>query len=89
LFRLSGCVTRVAGHMIVCHLQLERVISVVFSSEDKAIIPDIWLFFDNRQSLAPQCVNPRLSLYALPKAWLTKPDVFYSEPYTLRPYSER
>jgi hypothetical protein len=46
-------------------------------------------FFDHQQSLAPRCVNPRLTLHAFPKAFLTKPDVFYSEPYTLWPYPER
>ncbi|KAI9507104.1 hypothetical protein F5148DRAFT_1208066 [Russula earlei] len=48
--------------------------------------PGAHLSLDKRRSLAPRWVSPHLSLFAFPKAFLTKPDVPFSKPYKLRPY---
>ena len=44
------------------------------------------LMLAQRQSLAPRWINPHLTLYAFPKAFLYKPDAQYSKPYGPRPY---
>ncbi|KAH9956828.1 hypothetical protein BGW80DRAFT_1386103 [Lactifluus volemus] len=50
--------------------------------------PGAHLPLGKRRSLAPRWIHPTLSLFALPKAYLTKPDVPYPEPYKSRPYPE-
>ncbi|KAI0293631.1 hypothetical protein B0F90DRAFT_1762023 [Multifurca ochricompacta] len=51
--------------------------------------PGAHLSLSRRQSLAPRWVSKHFTLYAFPKAFLTKPDVPYSKPYKPRPYPER
>ncbi|KAI0293639.1 hypothetical protein B0F90DRAFT_1821991 [Multifurca ochricompacta] len=51
--------------------------------------PGARLSLSRRQSLAPRWVSKHFTLYAFPKAFLTKPDVPYSMPYKPRPYPER
>jgi len=48
--------------------------------------PGARLSLNKRQSLAPRWVSPHLTLYALPKAFLSKPDVPHPSPYKMRPY---
>ncbi|KAI0277742.1 hypothetical protein BGY98DRAFT_595946 [Russula aff. rugulosa BPL654] len=48
--------------------------------------PGAHLSLNRRQSIAPCWKSPHLTLYAFPKAFLTKPEVPYPEPYKLRPY---
>jgi hypothetical protein len=48
--------------------------------------PGAHLSLNQRHSLAPRWISPHLSLYAFPKAFLTKPDVPYAKPYEPRPY---
>ncbi|KAH9983393.1 hypothetical protein BJV74DRAFT_886832 [Russula compacta] len=48
--------------------------------------PGAHLPLDRRRSLAPRWVSPYLTLVAFPKAFLTKPDAPFSEPYKPRPY---
>jgi hypothetical protein len=50
--------------------------------------PGAHLPLGKRRSLAPRWIHRSLSLFALPKAFLTKPDVPYPEPYKSRPYPE-
>jgi hypothetical protein len=50
--------------------------------------PGAHLSLGKRRSLAPRWSHPKLTLYAFPKAFLSKPDVPYSEPYISRPYPE-
>ncbi|KAI0255057.1 hypothetical protein BJV78DRAFT_1359042 [Lactifluus subvellereus] len=50
--------------------------------------PGAHLSLDKRQSLAPRWVSPHLTLYAFPKAFLSRPDAPYSRPYKPRPYPE-
>ena len=50
--------------------------------------PGAHLSLGKRCSLAPRWVHPSLTLFAFPKAFLTKPEVPYSEPYISRPYPE-
>jgi hypothetical protein len=39
-----------------------------------------------RHSLTPRWISPHLTLYAFPKAFLSKPEVPYPKPYKPRPY---
>jgi hypothetical protein len=48
--------------------------------------PGAHLSLDQRQSLTPRWTSPHLTLYAFPKAFLSKPEVQYPEPFKLRPY---
>ncbi|KAI0301430.1 chondroitin AC/alginate lyase [Russula brevipes] len=48
--------------------------------------PGAHLPSSQRQSLAPRWVNRHLTLYAFPKAFLTKPDAPHLKPHELRPY---
>jgi hypothetical protein len=50
--------------------------------------PGAHLSLNKRQSLAPRWISQYLTLYAFPKAFLSKPDVPYSKPYKPRPYPE-
>ena len=50
--------------------------------------PGARLSLSKRHSLAPRWFSPHLTLYAFPKAFLSKPDVPYSKPYKPRPYPE-
>jgi hypothetical protein len=48
--------------------------------------PGAHLSLNQRRSLTPRWTSPYLTLFALPKAFLSKPEVRYPEPYKLRPY---
>jgi hypothetical protein len=48
--------------------------------------PGARLPLSQRSSLAPRWVCPHLTLYAFPKAFLTKPDAPYLKPYEPQPY---
>lgn len=48
--------------------------------------PGAHLPLGRRYSLAPRWKNPHLTLYAFPKAFLSKPETPYDKPYKLRPY---
>jgi hypothetical protein len=48
--------------------------------------PGAHLPFNQRHLLAPRWTSPHLTLYAFPKAFLSKPDVEYCKPYKPRPY---
>ncbi len=48
--------------------------------------PGAHLPLNRRHFLAPRWISPHLTLYAFPKAFLTKPDAPYHEPYAPRPY---
>ena len=50
--------------------------------------PGAHLSLDKRHSLAPRWVSPRLTLFAFPKAFLSRPDAPYSKPYKPQPYPE-
>jgi hypothetical protein len=45
----------------------------------------VHLSFNKRQSLALRWISQHLTLYAFPKAFLSMPDVLYSQPYKPRP----
>lgn len=51
--------------------------------------PGAHLPLDRRHALAPRWVNKHFSLYAFPKAFLSKPDAPYPLPYAPRPYPAR
>jgi len=51
--------------------------------------PGAHLSFDRRRALAPRWVSKHSTLYALPKAFLSRPDVTYPLPYASRPYPAR
>jgi len=48
--------------------------------------PGAHLSLNQRRSLTPSWTSPHLTLHAYPKAFLSKPDVQYPEPFKLRPY---
>jgi hypothetical protein len=48
--------------------------------------PGAHLLLNQRHSLAPRWISPHFSLYAFPKAFLSKPDAPYPKPYEPRPY---
>jgi hypothetical protein len=48
--------------------------------------PGAHLPFQQRRSLTPRWTSPHLTLFATPKAFLSKPDVRYPEPFKPRPY---
>ncbi len=51
--------------------------------------PGAHLSVGQRRALAPRCVTKHFTLYAIPKAFLSRPDVTYSFPYAPRPYPAR
>ncbi|KAF8266580.1 hypothetical protein EI94DRAFT_1584930 [Lactarius quietus] len=51
--------------------------------------PGAHLPLDRRHALAPHWVSKYFTLYAFPKAFLSKPDAPYSFPYVPRPYPAR
>ena len=48
--------------------------------------PGAQLPLGQRYSLAPRWTSPYLTLFAFPKAFLSKPEVQYGKPYKPRPY---
>jgi hypothetical protein len=48
--------------------------------------PGAHLALNRRHSLAPRWTSPHLTLYAFPKAFLSKPEAPYPDPYKPRPY---
>ena len=48
--------------------------------------PGAHLPFKSRHLLGPRWTSPHLNLYAFPKAFLSKPEAQYVEPYKQRPY---